>query len=89
VFVEVKPNPHRSGSFVETILLKAGFNQRGVIRTVLFRDCVFVPHLQLDLLDVIEVVGESDVDVRESERRELSDYLVGAHSLMFVPCDDV
>ena len=41
-------------------------------------------HLLLDLLDVIEVIGQGGVDIGERDSRNVGDDL-GRHALMFMP----
>ena len=47
------------------------------------------PHVILDLLDVIEVVGQRGMDVGELEGRDVRDDFVRAHPLVFRPYGDV
>lgn len=44
-------------------------------------------HLLLDFLDVIEIIG--GVDVRQSDRGNVRDDLVGRHTQMLMPHHDV
>ena len=55
----------------------------------LFGECTLVPHLLLELADVIEIVGERSVDIRQSDRGHMGDDLVGSHSIVLMPDDDV
>jgi len=51
----------------------------------LLRLSPFCQHLCLDLLHVVEVVGERCMDIGERERRNLADNFIRAHPLVFVP----
>ena len=54
-----------------------------------FRKRTLIPHLLLDFLDVIEIIGEGCVDVPESDSRNVRNDLVGGHALMLMPRDDI
>jgi hypothetical protein len=53
------------------------------------RALAFCPHLAPDFLDMIEVIGEGGVHVRESDSRNVGDNLIGSQALMLMPRDDV
>lgn len=53
--------------------------------TELFRKCALRAHLLLDLLHVLEVVGEGGMDVGQSDGWNVGDDLVGSHALVLVP----
>lgn len=61
----------------------------GVVTAELVREFALGSHLLLDIVDVIEVVGEGRVDVGKSDRRNIGDDLVGSHALMLMPHDDI
>src|SRR5438309_328060 len=47
------------------------------------------PHLLLDFVDVIGVISEGGVNVRESHGRNLGDDLVGSYALVLMPHDNI
>jgi len=47
------------------------------------------PHLPLDFVQVIEIVGKGRMNIRESNRGHVGDDLVGRHTLMLVPYHDI
>src|ERR1700674_352339 len=55
----------------------------------LFRIRALVPHLALDFVDVIEIVGQRSVNAGESNGGHVGDDLVGSHALMLMPYYDI
>ena len=47
------------------------------------------PHLLLDLVYVVEVVGERCMHVRQRDGRDVQDDFIRSHALIFVPNYDV
>ena len=76
---------HRSGWRWSLLVAQPGFDQRCLRPAELLRLIPFCPHLCLDLLQVVEAVGERRMDISERERRNLSDNLVRAHPLVLMP----
>lgn len=60
-----------------------------MIPAELFREFALRPHLLLDLVNVIEIVGEGRVDIGERDRRNVGDNFVGCHTLLLMPYYDI
>ena len=52
-------------------------------------NCSLRPHLLLNLPDVIEVVGQGSVDVGKGDGRNVRDDLIGSHTLVLMPDNDI
>jgi len=60
-----------------------------MIAAEIFGKRAFRSDLLLDFLDVIEIVGKSSMDIRESDGRNVRHDLVGSHALMLIPRHDI
>src|ERR1039457_4491003 len=60
-----------------------------MIAAELFRQRTLRPHLFLNLLDVIEVIGKRGMNVSERDGGNVGDNLVGSHALVLMPHYDV
>ena len=89
VFIQMKADRHSLGRFLQPLLAQLRFNERRMIAAGFVHQRPFSPHVILDLLDVIEVVGQRGMDVGEREGRDVRDDLVRAHPLVFRPYGDV
>jgi hypothetical protein len=70
-------------------MLQFGIQQGRVVSPGLFNNSLFLLHLCSDLIDVVEIIGKSDMDIGEGQGRKLCNDFVRAHALMFVPTDYV
>jgi hypothetical protein len=85
VFVKMKADGQRSGRLLEAFLPPFRRERRGVVAAEFFRLRALLPHLLLDFVDVIEIVGKRRVNVRKSYRRRVGNDLIGGHVLMLMP----
>jgi hypothetical protein len=89
VLVQMKGNSHLSRCFFQRLLVQLRVQHRGVILAEFFDIRAVRPHLFLDLSDMIEVVREGCMDVRQGDRGDLRDDLVRSQSLVLIETDDV
>jgi hypothetical protein len=85
----MKSDRHPSGCFVHSILTQFRFCQRGMVSPLLFHKFALRPHLALDFVNMIELIGEGCVNLGERERRNMRNDLVGSHPLVLMPANDV
>lgn len=71
------------------ILAPLRIHQRRVIPARRIYQGALLSHLGLNLLDVIEIVGESGVNLRERDGRNVRNDLVRGKTLVLLPSDDV
>jgi hypothetical protein len=69
--------------------VQLGFEHRRIATAELLGKRALRPHLLLSLFGVIEVMGESCLDVGESDGRKVGDNLVGRHALVLMPHHDI
>ncbi len=71
------------------ILTPLHIDLRRVIPARILYKGALLPHLGLDLLDVIKIVSEGGVYIGERDGRDVSNDLVRRKPLMLLPSDDV
>jgi len=71
------------------ILTPLRIDLRTVIPARLIYQGALLPHLGLNLLDVIEIVGECGMNLGERDGRNMGNDLVRGKTLVLVPGDDV
>src|SRR6185437_6113183 len=81
--------PITSGRFFQPLLFQFRVEQRRIVPKELVSVLAIRLDLLPDLLHMIEVVGESAVDIGEGNRRNVRDDLVRRHTLVLVSNDEV
>jgi hypothetical protein len=89
VFVKMKANAQRSGCLLVAFLSPFRLKRRGLAAARLFRQGTLLPHLLLDFINVIEMVGKGRVNVCKSDRGRMRNDLIRGHMLMLVPRDNI
>ena len=89
VFIKVKADGHRSGCSFEAFLAQFRVQLGWMAAVEFFRVRALVPHLLLDLVQVVEIVGERRVNIGQSDGGHVGDDFVGGHALMLMPHYDI
>lgn len=85
VLIKMKADGHRSGCSFEAFLAQFRFQLGWMAAVEFFRARALVPHLLLDFVEVVEIIGESRVNIGESEGGNVRDDLIRGHALMLMP----
>jgi hypothetical protein len=89
VFVKMKADRHRSGRFFDALLAQFRFDQGWLIAAELLRKRALISHLLLNVFDVVEVVSEGGVNIRERDRRNVRNDFIRRYDLMLMPYDNI
>jgi hypothetical protein len=89
LLIQMEGDWHRSGCFLQSLLFYLRVQHRGIIAKELIRIFPIRSNLLLNFFDVIEVVGESTMNVSESDRRDVGDDFVGRQALVLIPDHNV